>query len=58
MVKFEPNNVSTTELADIMGVSRQFIFTSIKKGKIRAIKMGKNYKIPIAEVKRIQKEGI
>ena len=57
MAKFEPKYLSAVELASIMGVSRQYISKAIKNGKIKAVKVGKNYRIAIEEVKKIQKEG-
>jgi len=57
MPKFEPKYISAVELADIMGVSRQYVSKAIKNGKIKAIKVGKNYRIAIEEVKRVQKGG-
>ena len=50
--------VSTTHLAKCLNVSRQTIFRKIKENQIEAIKVGKNFKIPLSEVKRIKKEGI
>jgi excisionase family DNA binding protein len=57
MVKFEPKYISTVELSNIVGVSRQLISKAVKSGKIKAIKVGKNYRVPIEEAKRILKEG-
>ena len=57
MVKFEPKYLSAVELASIMGVSRQYVSKAIKSGKIKAIKVGKNYRIFIEEVKKLQKDG-
>lgn len=39
--------ITTTELANILGISRVAVFKKIKKGEIRAIKIGRNYAIPI-----------
>jgi excisionase family DNA binding protein len=52
------NYISTTDLATYLNVSRQTIFRKIKENQIEAIKVGKNFKIPLSEVKRIKKEGI
>jgi excisionase family DNA binding protein len=57
MLKFEPKYISAVELSSIMGVSRQYVSKAIKNGKIKAIKVGKNYRIAIEEVKRVQKGG-
>ena len=35
--------VSTTELAEILGVSRVTVFNKIKKGEIQATKVGRNF---------------
>lgn len=49
---------TSTEVAKKLNVSRQTIFRKVKDGKIKAIKVGKNYQIPIAEIRRIEKEGV
>lgn len=38
--------LTTTELAKILGISRVAVFKKIKKGQIKAIRIGKNYVIP------------
>lgn len=35
--------LSTTELAEILGISRVAVFKKIKKGEIKATKVGRNY---------------
>ena len=37
--------MTTTELAKILGISRVAVFKRIKKGQIKAIRIGKNYAI-------------
>lgn len=37
--------LSTTELAAILGISRVAVFKKIKKGEIKATKVGRNYVI-------------
>jgi len=37
--------LSTAELAEILGISRVAVFKKIKKGEIRAAKVGRNYVI-------------
>lgn len=37
--------VSTGELAKILGISRIAVFKKIKKGEIRAVKVGRNFVI-------------
>lgn len=37
--------ITTTELAKILGISRIAVFKKIKKGQIKAIRVGKNFVI-------------
>ena len=37
--------LSTTELAKILGISRVAVFKKIKKGEIKAVKVGRNFVI-------------
>ena len=37
--------LTTTELAKILGISRIAVFKKIKKGQIKAIKIGRNFAI-------------
>lgn len=39
--------ITTTELANILGISRIAVFNKIKKGQIKAFKIGRNYVIPV-----------
>lgn len=41
--------LSTSEIANLLGVSRVAVFKKIKLGKIKAFKIGRNYVIPIEE---------
>ena len=38
--------LSIAELAKLLGISRIAVYMKVKKGKIRAIKIGKSYAIP------------
>jgi excisionase family DNA binding protein len=38
--------ITTTELAKILGISRIAVFKRIKRGQIKAIRVGKNFAIP------------
>jgi excisionase family DNA binding protein len=38
--------LTTTELAKILGISRIAVFKKIKKGQIKAMRIGKNFVIP------------
>ena len=40
------NYYSTTEVAELLGVSRITVFNMIKDGRIQAEKVGRNYLIP------------
>jgi excisionase family DNA binding protein len=53
MAKFQDQTqeyLTTSELAEILGVSRIAIHKKIVKGEIKAIKIGRNYAIPKAYV--------
>lgn len=50
--------LSTTELAKLLGVSRIMIFRKIKKGKIKAIKVGRNFVIAKKDLGNILTEKI
>ena len=47
--------ITVTQFAKRFGVSRQFVWKMIKEGKLKAIKIGILYKIPVSEVDRIEK---
>lgn len=38
--------ISVPRLAEILGVSRIAVYKRVKKGQIKAVKVGKNYAIP------------
>lgn len=38
--------LSIPELAKILGISRIAVFQKVKKGQIKAVKIGRNYAIP------------
>lgn len=44
------NNLSTSEVAKILKISRIAVFKKIKNGEINAKKVGRNYIIPREEV--------
>ena len=46
---------TVSEFATKFSVSRQFVWKMIREGKLRAIKIGSIYKIPVSEVDRIEK---
>lgn len=41
----KPEYISTSEAAEIMGISRIAVFKQIKKGKLKAQKVGRSYVI-------------
>ncbi|MEA2082503.1 MAG: helix-turn-helix domain-containing protein [Elusimicrobiota bacterium] len=42
--------LSTTQVAEMLGISRVAVFKKIQKGEIRAIKIGRNYAIEAEDV--------
>lgn len=47
------NYLTVKELADILGISRVAVFKRIKKGQIKAEKIGRNFAIPKKEFENI-----
>ena len=47
--------ITVTQFAKKFNISRQFVWKMIREGKLRAIRIGKIYKIPMSEVDRIEK---
>jgi len=45
--------ISTTKLAKLLGISRIAVYKKVKKGEIKAIKIGRMFAIPKTEVKRL-----
>jgi len=41
---------TVSELAQLLGISRIAVFKKIKKGQIKAIKIGRNFAIPKKEI--------
>ncbi|MGE0267764.1 MAG: excisionase family DNA-binding protein [Candidatus Omnitrophota bacterium] len=46
MLKSHPNYISTAELARFLGISVVAIFKRIKKGQLKAVKIGRSYALP------------
>jgi excisionase family DNA binding protein len=44
--------VTVEEAADILSLSRSKIYSLIRSGKIRALKIGRSRRIPVAELQR------
>ena len=47
---------STSEVADLFGISRVTVYRWVKNGKIQSFGLGKNLKIPLFEIKRLLQE--
>ncbi|MEA3306064.1 MAG: helix-turn-helix domain-containing protein [Candidatus Omnitrophota bacterium] len=45
--------ITIPELADIMGISRIAVYKKVKKGQIKAVKIGRNFAIPKKYVSNI-----
>jgi len=52
------NYISTSEAAKLLGVSRITVFNKIKKGEIKAQKIGRNFVIDKSELENILKEAL
>ena len=50
MAKENNKFLTTSELANLLGISRIAVFKKIQKGEIKAVKKGRNYEINIADV--------
>lgn len=50
MNKSNKKHITTTELANLLGISRIAVFKKIQKGQIKAIKEGRNYLIDVKSV--------
>lgn len=48
---------STTEVAEILNISRATIFRALRQGRIKAIKIGNIWRISEEELERIKKQG-
>jgi excisionase family DNA binding protein len=46
----KPNYISIADLAKILGISRIAVFNKVKKGQIKAEKIGRSYAISMEEV--------
>lgn len=47
--------VSVTQFAELFGISRQAVWKWIKAKKLKVIRLGKLYRIPVSEVERIKR---
>jgi len=48
---------STTEVAEILNISRATIFRALRQGRIKGIKIGNIWRISEEELERLKKEG-
>ncbi len=48
--KKENNYISLPELAKILGISRIAVYKKVKKGEIKAVKIGGNYAVPMGRI--------
>jgi len=48
--------ISIPQLAKILGITRIAVYDKVKKGEIKAIKIGRNYAIPKAYVEKVFKK--
>lgn len=46
MEEKRPDYITIPQLARILGISRIAVYKKVKKGKIKAIRIGKNYLVP------------
>jgi len=53
MDKAKKEYISIPELAGLLGISRIAVFKKVKKGDIKASKIGRNYAVPYAYVESI-----
>jgi len=50
MIKENDKFITTTELANLLGISRIAVFKKIQNGEVKAVKKGRNYVINTADV--------
>ena len=51
------NFYTIEEIAKILKLNRQTIYTMIKKGKIKAVRIGFQFRVYESELKRLSEEG-
>jgi len=56
-VKNKESLYTTREVAELLKISYMQCIYLIRSGKIKAIRIGNNYRIPEEELQRILKEG-
>ena len=58
MVTMEQRMYSVTEVAEMLKITTLTVRRKIKDKKIRAVKMGKEWRIDERELERIRKDGV
>jgi len=53
-VVFEEPLIPTSTACLLLGISRSLLYKWIREGRVKAIRIGKTWKIPISEVKRLK----
>ncbi|MGB8951498.1 MAG: helix-turn-helix domain-containing protein [Candidatus Aminicenantales bacterium] len=54
----EKQYLTIPQLAEILGLSRIAVYKKVKKGEIKAIKIGKNYAIPEEYISEIRGKNL
>ena len=49
------NYLSVVQFAEMFGISRQTVWKWMKAKKLKVIRLGKLYRIPVSEVERIKR---
>lgn len=53
-----PTYMTVPEVAEILRVSKMTVYRMVHRGDIEAIRVGRSFRIPAAEVRRVLKDGI
>jgi len=52
-VKIEKQTYTVDEVAKLIGISYRTLLTAIKRNELKTMRIGRQYKIPKAEVERL-----
>lgn len=58
MTELEQKYISLRELATVLGISKTYAHKLVIGGKIKAIKVGTVWRVPVEEIEKIQKVGV
>lgn len=58
MAELEQKYISLRKLATILGISKTYAHKLVTEGKIKAIKVGTIWRVPLEEVERVTREGV